>query len=81
MGAGAEVGVEAEVGTNLGPTTRVDLPGISLEGPNPVWAAADWGIGSAKNLSNDPIGTVKPSAEYVAGAAQDFFDAEKGILG
>jgi hypothetical protein len=68
-GVGADVGLKAELGLQLGPTSRIDLPLVSLEGPNPVAGAVVWGEKAVENLVSDPGGTVEDAANDVVDTA------------
>ncbi|MBO1771099.1 hypothetical protein [Agrococcus sp. TF02-05] len=68
---GVKFGLKAEVGVKWGPTSRIKLPLVTLEGPNPAAALTQFGAEALKNLVTDPIGTVEDTAEDVADAAVD----------
>lgn len=72
---GAKVGLKAELGAEWGPTSTIDLPLISISGPNPMAAASQFALNAAKNLASNPLGTTERAAEDLIAAARDATDA------
>jgi hypothetical protein len=73
--AGVDVGLKAELGLKWGPTSRIDLPLISVEGPNPMAAATSWAVEAGKNLAEDPLGTLESAGRDVIGVPEGVVDA------
>jgi hypothetical protein len=68
---GAKVGLKAELGAEWGPTSTIELPLISISGPNPVAAASQFALNAAKSLARNPLGTTEQAAGDLLAAARD----------
>jgi hypothetical protein len=68
---GISVGANVQVGLKIGPTTRIDLPFISLEAPNPSLGAATTLIDAGEKIVTDPVGTVKDVGSSILDRAKD----------
>ncbi|WP_163544433.1 hypothetical protein [Occultella kanbiaonis] len=77
---GAEVGLKAELGLHWGATSTIDLPLISISGPNPAAALTEFALNAAKNLATDPLGTTADAANDVMKAGEDVLGATGHVI-
>jgi hypothetical protein len=77
VGAGVDVGLKIEAGLQLGDTTHVDLPLLSVDVPTPM---IGWTSEAVMDLLTNPVDTVTGAAEDVAETADEAWETAEDVV-
>jgi hypothetical protein len=70
-GVGGEIGLKAEVGLTWGPTSTIELPLITISGPNPLAGMTSFAAGAVNDFIRDPSRTAEKAVSDILSVGED----------